>query len=64
VFNKALALETANHAAGNKFIRYVEMANMLPLWKNEFAWLSESPSQALQHAAAAAGGLRGGRKPR
>ena len=22
VFNKALALETANHAAGNKFIRY------------------------------------------
>jgi hypothetical protein len=40
------------------------MANMLPLWKNEFAWLSESPSQALQHAAAAAGGLRGGRKPR
>src|SRR5580692_463049 len=50
VFNKALALETANHAAGNKFIRYVEMANMLPLWKNEFAWLRESPSQALQHA--------------
>jgi putative transposase len=26
------------------------MANMLPLWKNEFAWLRESPSQALQHA--------------
>jgi len=52
VFNKALALQTAHHAAGNKFIfiRYVEMANMLPLWKSEFRWLRESPSQALQHA--------------
>ena len=50
VFNKALALQTANHAAGNKFIRYVQMANQLPAWKSEFAWLKESPSQALQHA--------------
>jgi putative transposase len=50
VFNKALGLQTANHAAGNKFIRYVEMANMLPIWKSEFAWLRQSPSQALQHA--------------
>src|SRR5260370_29792761 len=50
VFNKALALETANHAAGNKFIGYVEMANLLPLWKVEFAWLREAPSQALQHS--------------
>jgi putative transposase len=50
VFNKALALQTANHEAGNKFIRYVEMANLLPAWKSEFAWLRDSPSQALQHA--------------
>jgi putative transposase len=50
VFNKALALQKANHEAGNKFIRYVEMANQLPAWKSEFAWLKESPSQALQHA--------------
>jgi putative transposase len=50
VFNKALALETANHAAGNKFIGYVEMANLLPAWKVEFAWLGEAPSQALQQA--------------
>ena len=49
VFNKALALQTANHEAGNKFIRYVEMANMLPAWKDEFPWLKEAPSQALQH---------------
>jgi putative transposase len=45
-----LALQTANHEAGNKFIRYVEMANLLPAWKSEFAWLRDSPSQALQHA--------------
>jgi putative transposase len=50
VYNKALALQNANHEAGNKFIRYVEMANQLPAWKSEFAWLKESPSQALQHA--------------
>jgi putative transposase len=50
VFNKALGLQTANHAAGNKFIPYLEMANMLPLWKSQFAWLRQSPSQALQHA--------------
>src|ERR1700722_4755868 len=50
VYNKALALQTTNHQAGSKFIRYVEMANLLPAWKSEFAWLKESPSQALQHA--------------
>ena len=50
VFNKALALQNANREAGSKFIRYVEMANLLPAWKIEFAWLRESPWQALQHA--------------
>ena len=50
VFNKALALEQANHEAGKKYIRYVEMANLLPAWKNELPWLKEAPSQALQHA--------------
>jgi putative transposase len=50
VFNKALALQNANHEAGNKFIRYVQMANLLPSWKIEFEWLKQSPSQALQHA--------------
>jgi putative transposase len=50
VFNKALALQTANHEAGNKFISYVEMANLLPAWKSEFPWLKESPSQALQQS--------------
>jgi putative transposase len=50
VYNKALALQTANHAAGNKFVRSVEMANLLPRWKSEARWLKKSPSQALQHA--------------
>ena len=50
VFNKALAMQTANHAAGKKFIRYAGMANLLTVWKVEFAWLREAPSQALQHA--------------
>lgn len=50
VFNKALALQTANHEAGNKFICYVEMTNLLPAWKSDFAWLREAPSQALQQA--------------
>ena len=51
VFNKALALQKENHEAGNKFIGYVAMAANLPVWKCEtgFAWLKDSPSQALQH---------------
>ncbi|QTR46903.1 helix-turn-helix domain-containing protein [Thiothrix litoralis] len=52
VYNKALALQQANHAAGEKFIGYVAMAAKLPVWKREAgqAWLKDSPSQALQHA--------------
>ncbi|MEO7159204.1 MAG: transposase [Polaromonas sp.] len=48
VFNKALDIQKANHAAGGKFIAYVDMANRLPEWKKEFEWLKESPSQSLQ----------------
>jgi putative transposase len=50
VFNKALALQKANYAAGNKYLRYEEVANLLPEWKQKFEWLKESPSQALQHS--------------
>ena len=39
VYNKALALQNAKHKAGNKFISYNEMANLLPDWKYEFEWL-------------------------
>lgn len=49
VFNKALVMQSANHESGNKYLRYVDMANLLPAWKAEFPWLKEAPSQALQH---------------
>ncbi|ABM38066.1 RNA-guided endonuclease InsQ/TnpB family protein [Polaromonas naphthalenivorans] len=48
VFNKALALQKTNHAAGAKFMNYVALANKLPDWKQEFEWLRQAPSQALQ----------------
>lgn len=48
VFNKALAWQQANHAAGAKFMNYVALANKLPDWKQEFQWLKQAPSQALQ----------------
>ncbi len=50
VYNKALDIQKANHAAGGKFIAYVDMANRLPEWKKEFEWLKESPSQSLQQS--------------
>jgi len=50
VYNKALALQKENYAAGGKFISYVDMANRLPEWKEEFPWLKESPSHTLQQS--------------
>lgn len=52
VYNKALALQKESHEAGNKYIGYVPMAANLPIWKRESGteWLTETPSQALQHA--------------
>ena len=52
VFNKALALQIENHAAGEKFIGYVAMAKNLTTWRNgnETPWLKDSPVHPLQHA--------------
>ena len=50
VYNKALDIQKTNFEAGGKFISYVDMANRLPEWKEEFPWLKESPSQALQQS--------------
>lgn len=52
VYNKALALQQANHAAGEKFIGYVAMARLLTDWRNgcETPWLKEAPVHPLQHA--------------
>ena len=50
VYNRALALQKTNYEAGNKFVGYVGMANLLPEWKRRIARLRDSPSQTLQHA--------------
>jgi len=52
VFNKGLALQRDNHAAGNKFIGYVTMAKLLTVWRNgvETPWLKEAPVHPFQHA--------------
>ena len=52
VFNKALALQKANHDAGEKFIGYVAMAKHLTAWRNgtETPWLKDAPVHPLQHA--------------
>jgi len=52
VYNKALALQQANHEAGGKYINYVAMAAWLPAWKREAGldWLKDTPAQPLQHA--------------
>ena len=45
VFNKAFALQKANHEAGEKFIGYVAMAKRLTDWRNgpETPWLKDAP---------------------
>ncbi|MCK9512866.1 MAG: transposase [Pigmentiphaga sp.] len=52
VYNKALALQKANHEAGGKFIGYVAMAKELTAWRNgrETPWLKDAPVHPLQHA--------------
>ena len=50
VWNKALALQIANHEAGEKFINHFDMCKWLPVWKKEpdTLWLKETPSQLYQ----------------
>lgn len=50
VWNKALALQIANHEAGEKFINHFAMCKWLPVWKKEpeTLWLKETPSQLYQ----------------
>ncbi|GAB2732234.1 hypothetical protein GCM10027019_09550 [Melaminivora jejuensis] len=51
VYNKALAQQKAWYEADNtsKF-SYTKLANLLPDWKKDLSWLSDSPSQALQQS--------------
>ncbi|MYM92438.1 RNA-guided endonuclease InsQ/TnpB family protein [Duganella vulcania] len=52
VYNKALALQKANHEAGQKYIGYVPMAKHLTAWRNgtETPWLKDAPVHPLQHS--------------
>jgi len=51
VFNKALGWQNEQYNADNTFkFRYTKMANLLPTWKKENAWLGECHSQVLQQS--------------
>lgn len=52
VYNKALAFQKENHAAGQKFVGYVGMAKRLTQWRNsaDTPWLKDGPVHTQQHA--------------
>jgi putative transposase len=52
VYNKALAFQKENHAAGQKFVGYVGMARHLTEWRNgaDTPWLKDGPVHTQQHA--------------
>jgi putative transposase len=50
VFNKALDLQKKIYAAEKKQLSFAQLCKHLVVWKQEFAWLKESPSQALQQS--------------
>jgi len=51
VYNKALAWQNEQYQADNTFkFSYSKIANLLPQWKTELAWLKDAPSQTLQQA--------------
>jgi len=52
VYNKALAFQKENHAAGQKFVGYVGMAKRLTEWRNsaDTPWLKDGPVHTQQHA--------------
>lgn len=52
VFNKALALQKARHASGDKLLSYADLCDALVAWKKEpgLEWLAQMPSQVLQQS--------------
>ena len=52
VFNKALAMQQAQHADGKKKLSYADLCKQLTIWRNslETGWLSETHSQPLQQS--------------
>ncbi|NML63387.1 transposase [Massilia sp. RP-1-19] len=52
VYNKALAMQKENHAAGNKFIGFAGLCKALTGWRNgiDTPWLKDAPCHPLQQA--------------
>ncbi|MCX7255241.1 MAG: transposase [Polaromonas sp.] len=50
VFNKALDLQKKTYEAEKKQLSFAHLCKQLVAWKQEFAWLKEAPSQALQQS--------------
>ena len=52
VFNKALAMQQAQHADGKKKLSYADLCKQLTIWRNslETGWLSETHAQPLQQS--------------
>lgn len=51
VFNRALAWQNEQYEQDNSFkFSYTKIANLLPQWKKELAWLKECHSQVLQQS--------------
>jgi len=51
VYNKALALQKERYEADKQTrFSYTALANLLPAWKRELAWLKLSPAQTLQQS--------------
>lgn len=50
VFNKALDLQKKTYEAEKKQLSFSQLCKHLVAWKQEFAWLKEAPSQALQQS--------------
>jgi len=51
VYNKALALQKERYEADKQTrFSYTVLANLLPAWKQELAWLKLSPAQTLQQS--------------
>jgi putative transposase len=50
VFNKALDLQKKIYETEKKQLSFAQLCKHLVAWKQEFAWLKESPSQALQQS--------------
>jgi len=48
VWNKALALQQNAYEGAKKYMKMNDMVGLLPLWKKEFPFLKEAPSQSLQ----------------